>query len=288
MGKAAILVRFPQWIAVSTTIGDFRVSAQSRTAGSSGRSGENRDSVSELRRARALIDSAIEHRTEDAIHTANEWPVASVRLTEFIDSARSNVVCCISTPAFAVTLNMTLANPDLLRRNLPVKILCDRAVAHSDSVLGIATTGNPAVRVSTFTCTSHDWVICDGRIALISLPEPGPMTLVVNSPGVVHLMNNWFEQGWRVAYSHAAESSLAHRRQCALTQQVLGLLAQGVKDEVAARTLEVSVRTYRRHVANLLRDLNVDSRFQVGMRAVQLGLMHTGEPLAALPAITEG
>lgn len=258
------------------------MSVRLKTAVKSKQSGENRDLVSELRRARALIDSAIEHRTENAIHTADEWPVASVRLTEFMNSARSNVICYISTPAFATALNMALADPGLSRKDVPVNVLCDRTVAHRDSVLGIAMSMTRAVRVSTFTYTSHDWVICDGRSALISLPEPGPMTLVVNSPGVVHLMSNWFEQGWRVAYSHAADRRLAHRRQCALTQRVLGLLAEGVKDEVAARTLEVSVRTYRRHVAELLRDLNVSSRFQVGMRAVQLGLMHRREPEAVL------
>jgi DNA-binding NarL/FixJ family response regulator len=42
---------------------------------------------------------------------------------------------------------------------------------------------------------------------------------------------------------------------------------------VAARELNVSLRTYRRHVAEILRELGASSRFQAGARAVELGLM---------------
>ncbi len=35
----------------------------------------------------------------------------------------------------------------------------------------------------------------------------------------------------------------------------------------------MSLRTYRRYVAEILRDLDAISRFQAGARAVQLGLL---------------
>ena len=53
---------------------------------------------------------------------------------------------------------------------------------------------------------------------------------------------------------------------------VLGLLCSGVKDETAARQLRVSVRTYRRYVAHILRALGAGSRFEAGMRVSELGL----------------
>jgi DNA-binding NarL/FixJ family response regulator len=52
---------------------------------------------------------------------------------------------------------------------------------------------------------------------------------------------------------------------------VLMLMSSGVKDEAAARQLNVSDRTYRRHVADILSRLGASSRFQAGVEAVRRG-----------------
>jgi DNA-binding NarL/FixJ family response regulator len=54
---------------------------------------------------------------------------------------------------------------------------------------------------------------------------------------------------------------------------VLEVLASGCKDETAARTLGLGVRTYRRRVAELMTALGAESRFQAGVRARDLGLI---------------
>ncbi|WP_369137423.1 helix-turn-helix transcriptional regulator [Modestobacter versicolor] len=54
-------------------------------------------------------------------------------------------------------------------------------------------------------------------------------------------------------------------------RQILSSLALGEKDEVAARTLQVSLRTYRRYVAVLLEELGATSRFQAGVFAAERG-----------------
>ncbi|MCD0445701.1 hypothetical protein LO763_19010 [Glycomyces sp. A-F 0318] len=53
---------------------------------------------------------------------------------------------------------------------------------------------------------------------------------------------------------------------------VLDALGSGLTDEAAARRLGVSLRTYRRRVAELMARLEADSRFQAGLRAGELGL----------------
>lgn len=53
---------------------------------------------------------------------------------------------------------------------------------------------------------------------------------------------------------------------------VLRQMSQGFKDETAARNVGVSLRTYRRTVAQLMDRLNAQSRFQAGYQAAQLGL----------------
>ncbi|MCX5193080.1 helix-turn-helix transcriptional regulator [Streptomyces sp. NBC_00249] len=59
--------------------------------------------------------------------------------------------------------------------------------------------------------------------------------------------------------------------------RVLRTLSQGHTDEVAARDLGLSVRTYRRHIASLMNRLEATSRFQAGVRAAQLGLIDPAE-----------
>jgi DNA-binding CsgD family transcriptional regulator len=56
-------------------------------------------------------------------------------------------------------------------------------------------------------------------------------------------------------------------------RQVLVHLTMGDKDEAGARQLGMSARTYRRHVTRLCERLGASSRFEAGVRAVQMGLI---------------
>jgi DNA-binding NarL/FixJ family response regulator len=53
---------------------------------------------------------------------------------------------------------------------------------------------------------------------------------------------------------------------------ILQALGSGLTDASAAKRLGVSLRTYRRRVADLMAKLDADSRFQAGLRAGELGL----------------
>jgi hypothetical protein len=53
---------------------------------------------------------------------------------------------------------------------------------------------------------------------------------------------------------------------------LLRMLTTGLTDEAAARRMGLSLRTYRRRVAELMRLLESESRFQAGIRAGKLGL----------------
>jgi hypothetical protein len=55
---------------------------------------------------------------------------------------------------------------------------------------------------------------------------------------------------------------------------ILQALGSGLTDASAARRLGVSLRTYRRRVAELMVTLEAESRFQAGLRAGELGLPH--------------
>jgi DNA-binding NarL/FixJ family response regulator len=50
-------------------------------------------------------------------------------------------------------------------------------------------------------------------------------------------------------------------------------MAGGAKDELIARRLGISLRTCRRYIADLTKDLGAQSRFQAGVLAAQRGLL---------------
>ncbi|MEH0416245.1 DNA-binding response regulator [Streptomyces sp. B21-083] len=84
-----------------------------------------------------------------------------------------------------------------------------------------------------------------------------------------------FEAAWEAATDLAVFFQPERPQIGTQARTVLSALASGATDAAAARELGMSLRTYRRRVAELLVMLGADSRFQAGMRAGELGL-HRG------------
>ncbi|MGH3622214.1 MAG: DNA-binding response regulator [Sciscionella sp.] len=120
----------------------------------------------------------------------------------------------------------------------------------------------------------NETIIIDRRVAILAANTAyGPRNYsVVTQPGVVQAVRSLFEAAWQGATELAVyDRGLEDVR--ALAPQILMLLRDGIKDEAAARELDLSVRTYRRRVAELLAALDATSRFQAGVRARELGLV---------------
>ncbi|MES9541987.1 DNA-binding response regulator [Actinomadura sp. NPDC000600] len=121
----------------------------------------------------------------------------------------------------------------------------------------------------------HETIIVDRRVAILAGPPEGGVReyTVVRSPGVVKGVVSLYQATWETS-----AELVDHRRgrPPALGEEslrILRLLAGGLKDEAAARRLGMSLRTYRRRVAEILVLLDADSRFQAGLRAHEFGLM---------------
>ncbi|MEV0390585.1 LuxR C-terminal-related transcriptional regulator [Nonomuraea sp. NPDC050643] len=113
-------------------------------------------------------------------------------------------------------------------------------------------------------------VIVDRSVAFIrSTSEEGDQSaLMICQVGVVATMVDLFERVW------AQAADLEPRPTPGLTpreRQVLHLLSSSDKDEIAAREMGVSLRTYRRHVAELLDRLGAANRFQGALLAKRQG-----------------
>lgn len=81
-----------------------------------------------------------------------------------------------------------------------------------------------------------------------------------------------FEAAWETATDLRAFFESDRPRIDAQAREVLHALGSGLTDAAASRDLGMSLRTYRRRVAELLVVLGADSRFQAGMRVGELGL----------------
>ena len=117
-------------------------------------------------------------------------------------------------------------------------------------------------------------MIIDRRVAILGGEARAARRTysVITQPDVVAGVASLFDAVWRGATELSAfDAQIAEIRDIA--PQVLDLLGRGVKDEAAARTLGLGVRTYRRRVAELMAALGAESRFQAGVRARDLGLV---------------
>ena len=120
----------------------------------------------------------------------------------------------------------------------------------------------------------NETMLIDRRVVIMAgdLSHGERSFSVVWAAEVVQAVGSLFDAAWRAATDLSDyDRELAELR--VLAPRILSLLGSGCKDETAARTLSLSVRTYRRRVAELMSALGATSRFQAGVRARELGLV---------------
>ncbi|WP_258395167.1 MULTISPECIES: LuxR C-terminal-related transcriptional regulator [unclassified Streptomyces] len=103
--------------------------------------------------------------------------------------------------------------------------------------------------------------------------------VAIREPSVVHFLCELFEQAWTEAqpFSDAATDGLEAVAKD-LDRTILRLLATGRKDETIARRLGMSLRTTRKHIADIMQMLGAESRFQAGFAVAARGLLRDDEP----------
>lgn len=115
--------------------------------------------------------------------------------------------------------------------------------------------------------------------------RPSAGSLVVHSPALVHALAALFENIWQ----HAAPASLESRQESPFprhgrettdiderTQEILRLMATGMKDDAIARALNISRRTVQKHVSDAGSALGARTRFQIALLAAERGWLRPG------------
>ncbi|QUQ70456.1 helix-turn-helix transcriptional regulator [Kutzneria sp. CA-103260] len=154
-----------------------------------------------------------------------------------------------------------------VRKVYNARILDDRETAARLSVLAGVGLG---VRLC-HTPLSHETIVVDRRIAITAGPPVDGVRsyTVVQAPDVVAGLAMLFEVSWDAATDLAEFEGPALDER---SREVAAMLGSGLTDEASARKLGLSLRTYRRRVAELMELLEADSRFQAGLRARDLGV----------------
>ncbi|MCA6094693.1 LuxR family transcriptional regulator [Streptomyces sp. SCA3-4] len=116
-------------------------------------------------------------------------------------------------------------------------------------------------------------VIVDGREALVCADSAvGRRASAIRTAGVVKPLLTLFDGVWRNSVAVTDRIDFGDHARTETARRILEQLRAGATDEVSARELAMSVRTYRRYVAEIMSLVGATSRFQAGVRAAELGL----------------
>ncbi|MCX5338797.1 LuxR C-terminal-related transcriptional regulator [Streptomyces atratus] len=140
-----------------------------------------------------------------------------------------------------------------------------------------------------------DPLIVYDRQAVI-LPDSSPrgpgtrMTeaVTVDDPAMVAFTCGAFENLWNTATPFSPCTKDIPNSFDDLKMSIVQLMAMGHKDELVARRLGISVRTCRRHVAEIMDEIKATSRFQAGVNLTRAGLVDDPFPASqSTPARTK-
>lgn len=247
-----------------------------------GRLGIVRDDFErDLLEARALIERTMaKHRDRLArdslvseIRPGDGAVASSAR--ELIAEAKDSVDILLSgDPEVARAVNAAVG--DLLAAGsgqVTVRMLCTRSTLDPRLAERFSGAGRP-LRMRVFAMSPLTAVIVDREKALVCAESAvGVRASMIRSTSVIRTLGSLADTIWRSATVTADRICFGDRARSDTVRQVLRCLRLGLTDEVAARELAVSVRTYRRYVAEIMTLLGAGSRFQAGAHASQRGLL---------------
>ncbi|MFF9159992.1 LuxR C-terminal-related transcriptional regulator [Streptomyces longwoodensis] len=173
------------------------------------------------------------------------------------------------------------ADLDMLARGVRMRMLTSQqAVRSQASARYLHALAEAGVEVRVAPTVPLHMNILD-RATVVIGAGPGPQgeggDIILHSARVAQGFVKVFTHAWDPAQPHTERQVGRGRTACELSAQereVLVLLATGAKDETIARRLACSDRTLRRLLNQIMEKLGASSRFEAGVTAARLGLVH--------------
>ncbi|MFI6042568.1 hypothetical protein ACIA8C_13090 [Nocardia sp. NPDC051321] len=258
--------------------------------GGLGYSGDSSTDVGALlAESRRLIDQAIDEcrstRGADSIIYLRPGEGWEQELQQLLQRVRKEAMLVVSSP-----LRMQphyeasrILVADLLASGRQVRLLYSRHYVETrDPALLLE---HPQIHAQTRVVDAdfYNMAIIDKQIAAVwgGTSEQRPHGFVIRDPVLLRVIHQFARILWESSCELSVHLGFRLTEFDETTLAVLQSLNHGLKDEVAARRLSVSLRTYRRYVADMMVRLGVTTRFQIGARAAELGLLESsGEPMS--------
>ncbi|MEU3374485.1 DNA-binding response regulator [Streptomyces sp. NPDC006660] len=189
---------------------------------------------------------------------------------EFLVAAADPVTWSVGVrTAFAAGLRPTTEPGGVALR----KLYTPRALADARAELRLTRMAakGAQIRISPAPLV-QETIVLDRRVAILAgVPTRGARTYtVIRSPDVVAGLRTLVHAAWETSLDlddHLRRPPAALGSE---GRRILRMLGSGHTDEAAARHLGMSLRTYRRRVADVMDALGATSRFQAGLRAREL------------------
>ncbi|WP_214410609.1 hypothetical protein [Sphaerisporangium fuscum] len=159
-----------------------------------------------------------------------------------------------------------------LRRGLAIKaVYHPKALDDPDMAAYLREVAKLGGQIRITDAPMDRMVIFDRSVAVVPIhpKESARGALLVREPGLVFQLVTYFDGVWDAAVDlrEFTEPTVEAPLLSELERKVLAVMATADKDEIAAREIDVSVRTYRRYVADLMARLGAVNRFQAALRA---------------------
>lgn len=183
-------------------------------------------------------------------------------------------VLVMSTRASAITGQIGAirkVDHDNVRRGVRYRVLVPdpaRTAPQFAARLGGLSLAGAVVR--TVPDVPADALVLDRRIAMLP-SDRGPTLAAFQLPSVVTTTVELFERVWAGAAPLNPSALPEATELTGRERHLLSLLFSGSTDETAAAQLDISVRTVRRTVADIMNRLGARSRFQAGAKAAERG-----------------
>lgn len=167
-------------------------------------------------------------------------------------------------------------NLRLLNHGVRIRILCQHTARYDQDTRAylerVVADGSHVRTRDQLPCTL---IVFDRQVAFLPLTGHAVGAVMVCEPSTVDFASSIFDGMWEEAQEYLGSKQEDREISAKLQRAIVRLLLQGMKDEVIARRLDISVRTCRRHISVIMDRLGATSRFQAGALIQQLA--HSGK-----------
>ncbi|MFE9062081.1 LuxR C-terminal-related transcriptional regulator [Streptomyces violaceusniger] len=222
--------------------------------------------------------SVMEGVKEHLLHRLDN--VDAVRLTLSELSARATREILISQPGDPrpepVLKEATDRAVGVLESGVRMRTLYQYAAQfHQPTVDHVSLLVEKGAEVRVVTHVFMQLIVFDREVALVELVGNPKGALLIRDLSVIHFLVGAFERAW----GKALPFPLTYERNQMLFSSeemktaIVELLVEGYDDKVVAKRLGISLRTFQRHLAEVLRRIGARNRLHAGYLLRDLGIL---------------